>query len=249
MSKREACPQCGSRQYKRNGRIHTGKQNHTCKACGCAFVLVPENHGITAEQRAVVERLLLERISLRGICRVIGVGLRWLLAFMVERFTAAPDDLYMQPTAGTQRVILQRLEAEVDELWSFVGRKANRQWVWIAMDAMTRQIIAFHLGDRSRQSAQALWEKLPTGYQAQALFYTDQYEVYKGVIPSVQHRAITKLARKTNHVERFNCTLRQRASRLVRATLKKKKKLSNHSGAIKYFICDYNLTKCAALPG
>jgi hypothetical protein len=23
----------------------------------------------------------------------------------------------------------------------------------------------------------------------------------------------------------------------------------NHIGAIKYFICDYNLTKCAALPG
>jgi len=85
----------------------------------------------------VIERLLLERISLRGICRVIGVGLRWLLYFMVERFTAAPDHLHVQPTAGTQRVILQQLEAEVDELWSFVGTKANRQWVWIAMDADT----------------------------------------------------------------------------------------------------------------
>jgi insertion element IS1 protein InsB len=109
----------------------------------------------------VIERLLLERISLRGICRVIGVGLRWLLYFMGERFTAVPDHLYSQPTAGTQRVILQRLEAEVDELWSFVGRKANRQWVWIVMDALTRQIIAFHVGDRSRQSAQALWGKIP----------------------------------------------------------------------------------------
>jgi IS1 family transposase len=48
------------------------------------------------------------------------------------------------------------LEAEVDELWSFVGMKANRHWVWIAMDADTRQIIAFHVGDRSRQSARAL---------------------------------------------------------------------------------------------
>jgi len=31
-------------------------------------------------------------------------------------------------------VILQRLEAELDELWSFVGKKANRQGVWIALD-------------------------------------------------------------------------------------------------------------------
>jgi insertion element IS1 protein InsB len=102
-------------------------------------------------------------------------------------------------------VILQRLEAELDELWSFVGKKAT--------------------------------------------FYTDQYEVYKGVLPPAQHRVISKLARKTNHVERFNCTLRQRVSRLVRSTLSFSKKLANHIGAIKYFICDDNLTRSAALPG
>jgi insertion element IS1 protein InsB len=73
--------------------------------------------------------------------------------------------------------------------------------------------------------------------------------VYKSVIPPAQHRASTKLSRKTNHVERFNCTLRQRVSRLVRATLSFSKKLANHIGAIKYFICDYNLTRGAALPG
>jgi insertion element IS1 protein InsB len=249
MSKREACPQCGSRHYKRNGRIHTGKQNHKCKACGRAFVLSPENHLVTEEQRTLIERLLLEGISLRGICRAVGGGLRWLLQFMVECFQAAPEHLYVTSPSGTQTVILHRLEAEVDEIWSFVGKKANRQWVWIAMDALARHIIAFHVGDRSRQSAQALWGKLPRGYQEQAMFYTDCYEVYKGVIPPAQHRAITKLARKTNHVERFNCTLRQRVSRLVRATLSFSKKLANHIGAIKYFICDYNLTRCAALPG
>jgi insertion element IS1 protein InsB len=145
-------------------------------------------------------------------------------------------------------VILQRLEAELDELWSFAGKKANRHWVWIAMDANPRQVIAFHVGDRSGQSAQALWEKIPIVYQERALFYTDHYAAYTGVIPSAQHRAISKLVRKTNHVERFNCTLRQRVSRLVRATLSFSKKLANHIGAIKYFIRDYNLTKCAALP-
>jgi len=248
MVSREACPQCGSTWYKRNGHIHTGKQNHRCKACGRAFVLIPENHVVTEEQRALIERLLLERISLRGICRAVGVGLQWLLQFMVEQFQAAPEHLYVEPPGGTPAVILQRLEAELDELWSFVGKKANRHWVWIAMDATTHQVIAFHVGDRSGQSAQALWEKIPTVSQEHALFYTDHYAVYTGVIPSAQPRAISKLARKTNHVERFNCTMRQRVSRLVRATLSFSKKLSNHIGAIKYFICDYNLTKCAALP-
>jgi insertion element IS1 protein InsB len=50
--------------------------------CGRAFVLTPENSLITAEQRALIERLLLERISLRGICRAVRVGLQWLLQFM-----------------------------------------------------------------------------------------------------------------------------------------------------------------------
>ena len=130
-----------------------------------------------------------------------------------------------------------------------MGVECCRLSVWIALDATTRQVIAFHVGDHSRQSAEALWEQIPLAYQERATFYTDQYEVYKGVIPSAQHRAIIKLARKTNHVERFNCTLRQRVSRLVRATLSFSKNLANHIGSIKYFICDYNLTKCAALPG
>jgi hypothetical protein len=114
MNAREACPQCGSIQYKKNGHIHTGKQNHRCKMCGRAFVLLPENHVITDEQRTLIERLLLERISLRGICRAGGVGLQWLLQFMVERFQAVPEHLYVEPPRGTPAVTLQRLETELD---------------------------------------------------------------------------------------------------------------------------------------
>jgi len=249
MVPRETCPQCRSTWVKRNGHIHTGKQNHRCEVCGRAFVLNPEHPVITEEQRTLIERLLLERILLRGICRAVGVGRQWLLQFMVARFQAVPEHLYVTPADGAPTVILQRLEAELDELWSYVGKKANCHWVWIAMDATTRQVIAFHVGDRSGQSAQALWEKIPAVYQEHALFYTDPYAVYSGVIPTAQHCAISKLARTTNHVERFNCTLRQRVSRLVRATLSFSKKLSNHIGAIKYFIYDYNLTKCVSLPG
>ena len=90
MTPRKAWPQCGSRVYKRNGHIHTGKQNHRCKVCRRAFVLQPENSAITDEQRVLIERLLLERISLRGICRAVGVGLQWLLQFMAAQFQTAP---------------------------------------------------------------------------------------------------------------------------------------------------------------
>ena len=129
---------------------------------------------ITNEQRALVERLLLERISLRGICRAVGVGRRWLLQFMVECFQAAPAHLNVHSIVGTPAVIFHRLEAEMDELWSFVGAQAHRHWVWMALDATTRQIIAFHVGDRRSQSARALWEQIPPVYQEQATFYPDQ---------------------------------------------------------------------------
>jgi IS1 family transposase len=49
--------------------------------------------------------------------------------------------------------MIQRLEVAADEMASFVQKKANTQWIWIAMDAHTRQVMAFHVGDRRRRSA------------------------------------------------------------------------------------------------
>jgi hypothetical protein len=62
---------------------------------------------------------------------------------MVEHFAVAPDNLYVRPPVGIQTMILHRLEAEVDELWGFVGTRANRQRLWLALNATARQVIAF----------------------------------------------------------------------------------------------------------
>jgi len=243
---RDVCPRCQSPKYKKNGHIHNGKQNHQCKDCGRQFVDCFEQYLISDGTRELIERLLLERLSLRGICRAVGVGLKWLLGFIVTCFEDLPDHFNVQPITANADIIIQRLEVEADEMASFVQKKANKQWIWLAMDVRTRQIIAFHVGDRSRKSARQLWGKIPKTYRRYATFHTDQYVVYKGVIPAAQHQAITKQARKTNHIERLNNTLRQRVSRLVRSALSFSKKLDNHIGAIKYFICHYNLTKATA---
>jgi insertion element IS1 protein InsB len=118
--------------------------------------------------------------------------LKWLLGFLVQCFAALPDHLHVQPVSYQHDVLIQRLEVEADELASFVQKKANKQWVWIAMDAKTRQIIAFHVGDRSHTSAEHLWAKIPQAYRQHATFYTDQYVVYEKVIPAAQHKAISK---------------------------------------------------------
>jgi insertion element IS1 protein InsB len=68
-----------SGQEPKNGHIHNGKQNHHCHNCGRQFVECFAQYLLSEETRALIERLLLERISLQGICRAVGVGLKWLL--------------------------------------------------------------------------------------------------------------------------------------------------------------------------
>jgi transposase-like protein len=131
---RDACPLRQSQQIKKNGRIHNGKQNRQCKDCSRQFVLQPANRIIDDRQRSLVERLLLEKISLHGICRAVGVSIRWLMDFMVARFKAAPEDLHVQLPSRPGDVIIRRVEAEADEMRSFVEKKANEQWLWLALD-------------------------------------------------------------------------------------------------------------------
>ena len=133
---------------------------------------------------------------------------------------------------------------QCDELWSFVSNKGNKQWVWLAIDAKTREIVGVHIGDRSEAGARALWQSLPLVYRQCAICYTDFWRAYAAVLPSKRHRAVGKETGLTNRIERFNCTLRQRLSRLVRKALSFSKSLDNHIGAIWYFIHDYN----ASLP-
>ena len=125
-------------------------------------------------------------------------------------------------------------------MWSFVGGKANKQWLWIALDADSREVVALVVGDRSQDTAQALWDALPQAYQENAICFTDEWEAYAAVILPAQHRPVKKDSGKTNIIEGLNCLLRQRVSRLVRKTLSFSKKLTNHIGAIWYFVHHYN---------
>ena len=66
--------------------------------------------------------------------------------------------------------------------------------------------------------------------------YTDFWTAYERVLPSKRHKAVSKESGIMNLLERFNCTLRQRVSRLVRKRLYFSKKLENQVGAIWDFI-------------
>ncbi len=54
---------------------------------------------------------------------------------------------------------------------------------------------------------------------AMALCYSDFWQSYQNVLPEEQHAPVKKESGQTNHVERWNGTLRQRLGRFVRKTL------------------------------
>ncbi len=121
-----------------------------------------------------------------------------------------------------------------------MGRKGHPVWVWAALDAVTRQVVAMVVGDRSEGTARRRWDAVPPAYRADAVFCTDFLPADRAVIPEERHAAAGKDAGLTNHVERFWCTLRQRCGRFVRKTLSFSKCARNHLGALWYFIRLYN---------
>jgi insertion element IS1 protein InsB len=125
-------------------------------------------------------------------------------------------------------------------MWSFVEAKENKKWIWLALDQDSKKIVGVNIGSRDRDGAQGLWESLPPVYRQCAVSYTDFWSAYGEIFPQKRHRAVGKETGKTNHIERFNLTLRQRVSRLVRKTLSFSKKLENHIGAIWNFVHHYN---------
>jgi insertion element IS1 protein InsB len=189
---RTCCPSCGSKAFKRNGINQHGDQNHKCLECNRQFVLDPQNKIIPEETKDLIRKLLLERLSLQGICRVTGVSQTWLLNFIKQEYEKVPQGLNIQtpPECESLGLVLERLEA--DELWSFVGKKKNQVWIWLALDALTRQVVAVHAGGRSEQDARAFWAEVPEPYRSGCDIYTDEWEAYKKAIPPEVHFAVKK---------------------------------------------------------
>lgn len=244
--KDKRCPYCLSTKVVRKGwnKKHT-KRRYKCKTCLKRYVEDGKDYFIDQEKINLINRLLLERLSLRGISRATPVSLCWLMSYIKKLYSNVSDDLHFKAIMKTRReqgkYYIRLIKSELDEMWSFVGKRENKRWIWIAQCRETRQIIAFHIGSRGREAARELWKKIPKSLKKYGLFYTDDWNAYQQVLPEERH-IISDYKKDTNHVERFNNTLRQRASRLVRKALSFSKSEENHYGAIKYFIAQYNLS-------
>ena len=240
MFSQHNCPNCGSTNLVKNGSTYYGKTRLLCKRCGRQFVEFRHYEPLSNECKRRIELLLAERISLEAICRVMEIKPHQLYAYIDELHDEIPADLACSVPENAEIEII-KVDCEVDELWSFVGWKANKQWLWLALDRASRQVVTLFIGDRSADGALGLWQALAEPYRQGATFHTDDWQAYKQIIPADQHR-FSKHKKETNHVERFFCTLRQRCSRLVRLSLSFSKKLDRNINSIKFVVTHYNLS-------
>ena len=119
----------------------------------------------------------------------------------------------------------------MDELWS-----------WIALCRRTRQVVAYVCGQRNDKTCTDLRCRIPTGYFNLATC-SDYWSSYAEVFDPDTHRSVGKHTGLTNHVERFNATLRNRLGRFTRKTLSFSKKKENHEAVLHVFlvVCKINV--------
>ena len=132
-------------------------------------------------------------------------------------------------------------ELELDKVWTFVLKRKNKKWLWLALCRRTRQIVAYAVGCRGVRTCRVLWSRIPQAYKAGRCF-TDIWPAYARVVSGNQlEQSVTY--DPTNHVERFNRTLRQRVGRLTRETASFSKSDLMHHIAIYLFIHHYNCSR------
>ena len=129
---------------------------------------------------------------------------------------------------------------ELDEMWTFVGHKKRKIWLWLAVERHTRRIVAWVLGCRGAATARRLWEALPEQYRTGTGYFTDEWEADGLILPQRAHRPSPKGSGQTSIVEAINCCLRQKCAALVRKTCSFSRSLALHHVRIQLVIDEHN---------
>jgi IS1 family transposase len=135
-------------------------------------------------RRSSVMAALVEGVSVNATCRMTGVAKNTVLKLLKDLGCAAAD--YHNQHVRNLRV--RRIQA--DEVWSFVyGKDKNLTleqvqgglgsvWTWTALDADTKLIVSYMLGDRGAETAQAFIRDVASRVSNRIQLTTDGHRVY-----------------------------------------------------------------------
>ncbi len=177
------------------------------------------------ENRTLVLKMLCRGSGISDCSAISGVGKRTVLAW-IKAWAAT---LTLKPRKHCYGRV------QIDEHWSYVGKKQKKVWMLYAYAVEEDEILAFSMGKRSAGSVQNLFVKLKA--LDIGVFLTDDWEAFSAVLPKAKH-LIGK--QYTKNIEGINTFLRTRTRRLVRRTVCFSKKLIYHYSMLKIIIYNRN---------
>ena len=227
------CTKCASTNIRRNGLSPAGKQKFHCKACNTYSTLEPDN-GYSDEFKETVLKAYDEKSSMRGISRTFEISRPTLVRWIQKKVSSLSTLAKTLLPARSDDIL------ELDEVWSFVEKKACKSWTWIALNRRTKQVVGYAVGSRETATCEQLFSSIPAEYKFLDTI-SDFWSPYPKVFES-NHKAVGKEDGGTAHIERWNNTLRQHVGRFVRKTLSFSKSEEMHKTVLKLFIHRYNLS-------
>jgi insertion element IS1 protein InsB len=126
------------------------------------------------------------------------------------------------------------LSSELDELWSYVGKKANQRWLWHAIDHHTGKVLAYVFGRRKDDVFLRLKALLaPFGLTR---YDTDGWGTYERHVDA-EHHTVGK--EHMQRIESKHINLRTRIKRLMRRTICFSKTEHMHDLVVGLFVNRY----------
>ena len=219
------CPHCYSYAVVKNGKKATGQQNFLCKNCGKQFLHEYLYWGADPAKKQLIRRMLVRGSGIRDIAQVLGVSQGCVLRQLeqqAEQTALKPEKLHYQ-------------KLQIDELWSYVGKKKRKRWFMYAYCPESKEIVAMVCGGRSAATARKLYRKIK---HLQVDWYcTDNWRAFAKVLPYEGHLIGKKF---TKAIEGVNTNLRTRNRRMMRKTTCFSKSEANHLHAMKLSIRYFN---------
>ena len=215
------CPHCSSFNLKKNGKTKNKKQKYRCHDCRRQFITDYAYQGCRPVIRSLIVPMTVHGSGIRDISQVLSISTNTVL----KTIRAAAQELPpLRPPTHANTV-------ELDEFWSFVGKKKNQRWTWLGLTTSTRRVGAVVHGRRTDQNC---W-KLLKQYQHSRIkqFVSDDWQSYPKYIPIAQHQ-IGK--NKTQRIERRNLNFRTHLKRLARRTIAFSKNEEMHDAVLNLYI-------------
>ena len=236
-----SCPNCKGTDVVKFGKTANGKQRFHCQneSCVCqTFILDYSDLGRLPETKKRIIEMAINGSGIRDTSRVLKISPTTVINEIKKKesdLESVNEALIRTLDPNSVKVDVQRVdEAEMDEMWSFVGKKRNQRWLWHAIDHQTGKVLAYVLGRRKDKVFLKL-KKLLDPFKIR-IFYTDDWGAYDRHIEKKNHE-VGK--RNTQKIERKHLTLRTRIKRLTRRTICFSKSNKMHDIVIGLFINHY----------